>query len=51
MYKIITSVSAEITGNLLEFRVTGILFLKRVPYNDQFCKNRSLKFDKTLRTC
>ena len=26
------------------------MFLKRVPYNDQFCKNRSLKFDKTFRT-
>ena len=26
-------------------------FLKRVSYNDQFSKNRSLKFDKTLRTC
>ena len=26
-------------------------FLKRVSYNDQFSKNESLKFDKTLRTC
>ena len=22
-----------------------------LPYNDQVCKSRSLKFDKTLRTC
>ena len=26
-------------------------FLKRVPYNGQFCKNRNLKLDKTLRKC
>ena len=49
MYKIITSLFLQ--KSLEAYHNSGIQpnekFLKRVPYNGQFCKNRSLKLDKT----
>ena len=48
MYKIITSLFLQ--KSLNAYRNSEIQpnkkFLKRVPYNDQFCKTRDLKFDK-----
>ena len=50
MYKIITTLFLQKSHEAYH-NSEDTKFLKRVSYDGQFCKNRSLKLNKTLRTC